>query len=87
MSQSFPSWTGFQILACHNFPVVLKIVESLKLSSFICLFDQAIYSKVIEIKWKEKEKFKNGVLMTGMFHTIMMYLQILRKRFFDDGLL
>ena len=53
----------------------LKIVESLKLSSIVCIFDQAISSKAIEIKWKEKEKFKIAVLAMGMFLTIMMYMQ------------
>ena len=38
----------------------LKIVESLKLSSIICVFDQEIYSKAIEIEWKENEKLKNA---------------------------
>ena len=64
----------------------LKIVESLELSSIVCVFDQVIYSKANEIKWKEKEKFKNAVLMMGMFHTIMMYMHILSKRYSDAGL-
>ena len=42
----------------------LKTVESLKLTSIVCVFDQAKtqtidYSKAIEIKWKERQKF-NG---------------------------
>ena len=64
----------------------LKILESLKLSSILCVFDQAIYSKAIEINWKEKEKFKNAVLVMKMFHTIMIYMHILIKRFSDVGL-
>ena len=60
---------------------MLKTAESLKLSSIVCVFDQAIYSKAIEIKWKEKEKLKNTVLMMGMFHTIMVYMHILSKSF------
>ena len=64
----------------------LKIVESLKCSSIVCVFNSAIYSKYIEIKWKEKEKFKNAALMMGMFHKIMMYMHILSKRFSDAGL-
>ena len=51
-----------------------KIVESLELSSIVCVFNQAIYS--IEMKWREKVKFKNAVLMMGIFHTIMMYMYI-----------
>ena len=31
-----------------------NIVDSLNLLSIVCAFDQAIYSKAVEIKWKEK---------------------------------
>ena len=42
------------------------------------MFDHAIYSKAIEIKWKEKQKFRNIVLM--------MYMHILSKTFSDAGI-
>jgi len=64
----------------------VKIMESLKLVSIVCVFDQAIYSKAVEIKWKEKEKFKNCVVMMGLFHMLMMYMHILQKLFADAGL-
>jgi hypothetical protein len=64
----------------------IKITESLRLVSIVCVFDQAIYSKALEIKWKGKEKFKNCVFMMGLFHMLMMYMHILRKRFADAGL-
>ena len=38
----------------------LKIAESLKLSSITCVFDQEIYSKAIDVEWKENEKLKNA---------------------------
>ena len=62
-----------------------KIVSSLNLKSVVCAFDQAIYFKAIEIKWKEQEKFSSCVLMMGMFHMLMMYMHILSKRFSDAG--
>ena len=84
--RSVPSWTGFQILVCDNFPVLrttvgylncidafstemlyyyfflfhqlmlglLNIVESLKLSSVVCVFIQAINSKAIESNGRRK---------------------------------
>lgn len=64
----------------------LKIIESLNLTSIVCVFDQAIYSKAIEIKWKERGKFDSCVLMMGMFHMLMMFMHILSKRFSDAGL-
>ena len=65
---------------------VLKIMESLKLPSIACVFDQAIYLKAIEIKWKEKQKFNNCVLMMGMFHMLMMFMHIFSKRLSAAGL-
>ena len=64
----------------------LKIVESLKLTSIVCVFDKVIYSKAIEIKWKEKQKFNDCVLMMGMLHILMMFMHILSKRFLTAGL-
>ena len=58
-------------------------IESLKLVTLVCVFDQWIYLKAIEIKWNEKQKFGNIVLMIGMFHRLMMYMHILKKRFSD----
>ena len=63
----------------------LKIVSSLNLQSIVCAFDQAIYSKAIEIMWKEQKKFNSCVLMMGMFHMLMMYMHILSKRCPDAG--
>ena len=37
----------------------LKVIESLNLKSIVCVFcvfDQAIYAKAIELKWKDQEK-------------------------------
>ena len=64
---------------------VLKIVSSLNLKSIVCVFDQAIYCKAIEIQWKEQEKFSSCVLMMDMFLMLMMYMHILSKRFSDAG--
>ena len=74
----------------------LKTVESLKLTSIVCVFDQAKtqtidYSKAIEIKWKERQKFNGqwtvvSVLMMGMFHMLMMFMHTLSRRFSAAGL-
>ena len=66
--------------------IALKVIDQLLLVSIVCVFDQAIYSKAYEIKWKEAEKFQNCVLMLGIFHLLMMYMGILNKRFSDAGL-
>ena len=64
----------------------MQIADSLKLLSIVCVFDQAIYSKALQVKWKEKAKFKNCVLMMGAFHMLMVFMHILSKRFGDAGL-
>ena len=63
-----------------------QIIESLKLETLVCVFNQAIYLKAIEIKWKEKQKLGNIVLMMRMFHLLMMYMHILSKRFTVVGI-
>ena len=64
----------------------IRIVDTLHLMSIVCVFDQAIYSKACQIKWKEPEKFQSCLLMMGIFPTIMMFMQILFKRFGDAGM-
>lgn len=64
----------------------LTIIQSLHLNAIVCVFDQAIYSKACEIKWKEPEKFQNCIVMMGIFHLLMVYMGILNKRFGDGGL-
>ena len=64
----------------------LTIVEALHLDAIVCVFDQAIYIKACEIKWREPEKFKRCVFMMGIFHLRMVYMSILNKQFGDAGL-
>ena len=64
----------------------LAIKERLKLKSIVCVFNQAIYAKAVEIKWKKMDQFKDCVVMLGIFHLRMMYLGIIGKRFKDAGL-
>ena len=54
--------------------------------SVVYVFDQAIYSKACQIKWKEPEMFQSCQLMMEIFHTMMMFMQILFKRFGDAGM-
>ena len=52
----------------------LAIKEWLKLKSIVCIFDQAMYAKVAEIKLKKMDQFRDCVVMLGIFHLLMMYL-------------
>ena len=59
------------------------IIESLHFVSIVCVFNQAIYSKACEIKWKEPRIFRNCLLMMGIFNLLSNYLEILKKQFHD----
>ena len=64
----------------------LETKSALELDSVIVVFDQAIYSKAVEIMWKHGEEFKSVVPQLGVFHTIFVLLSIIGKRFGDAGL-
>ena len=64
----------------------LQIKETLKLHSMVVVFDQALYAKAAEIKWKHRAQFNDLVLRMGVFHTICTFLSVIGKRFQDAGL-
>eukprot|EP00794_Sanderia_malayensis_P002198 gene2198-2503_t len=73
--------TAFEVL-CRG----MEIKHRLTLKVVICVFDQAFYAKAVEVQWKNKDVFKDLVLMLGGFHLLMMYLGILGCRCGDAGL-
>ena len=64
----------------------LKIKDSLRLNAIVVVFDQAIYAKAMEIKWKHSKHFRDIIVRMGAFHTICTLLGIIGKRFQDAGL-
>ena len=64
----------------------LSIMQSLQLTKTVCVFDQALYAKAIEITWKHVDKFNNIILRMGVFHTVRNLLSTIGKRFQDGGL-
>jgi hypothetical protein len=57
----------------------LKIKNQLQLEAVVCVFDQAIYSKIVEVIWKQKELYNGIVVRMGDFHTACIFLAILGK--------
>ena len=51
----------------------------------VCVFDQAIFSKAMELKWRYPDKFKDCIVMLGIFHMITMYFDIIGNKFSDAG--
>ena len=64
----------------------LKTMHALNLNVIVCVFDQALYAKACEIKWKNTTTFYPIVLRMGVFHTICTMLAVIGKRFGDAGL-
>lgn len=65
---------------------VLKIKAQLDLEEIVCVFDQALYAKAMEIKWKNTEMFEKVFIRMGAFHTLCNLLSIIGKRFASAGL-
>jgi hypothetical protein len=63
-----------------------QIIHELKLGKLVCVFDQALYVKATEIKWKLSDKFDDVIIRMGAFHTTCTLLAIIGKRFQDAGL-
>ena len=66
--------------------IVLERKDALKISEIICVFDQSIFAKAAEVRWKSPEKYKDCVLVVGAFHMVMSFMSILAKRYVDAGL-
>ena len=52
----------------------LRFKELSQLPCIICIFDQAIHAKAIEVKWNQKECLKDSIIMLGISHMLMMYM-------------
>ena len=63
-----------------------NIRESLQLEKVLVVFDQALFAKATEIKWKHPSIFQNVILRMGTFHTLCNLLSVIGKRFQDSGL-
>jgi hypothetical protein len=64
----------------------LKICKKLDINEITCVFDQAIYAKATEVKWKHSDTFESLIIRMGTFHTICTMLAIIGKIFQDAGL-
>ena len=64
----------------------MSITEKLKLKYAVLVFDEAIYSKIQHVRWKEPIFYDKFVVRLGEFHTIMSFLSAVLKIFEDGGL-
>ena len=76
-----------------NMDTIFEVVKrseairiELQLSKIVLVADQAIYAKVAEVVWRDRERYSNIIIRMGTFHTICNALAVLGKRFQDAGL-
>ena len=63
-----------------------EIADKLQLKYAVLVFDEAVYSKIQHIRWKEPEFYERFVVRLGEFHTTMSFLSAMSKVFEDGGL-
>ena len=63
-----------------------SIAEKLKLKYAILVFDEAVYSKIQHVRWKERKFYDKFVVRLGEFHSIMSFLSAFSMIFEDGGL-
>ena len=61
--------------------MINELAEELGLEHVFVHADEAIHSKINMIMWLEKEKYEKIVPILGGFHTLLVYLKILHKKF------
>lgn len=64
----------------------IEIADKLNLHRITLVFDQAIYYKAQQIRWKDPVLMDRLVIRMGQFHTVKAYLATLGKRYKDAGL-
>lgn len=64
----------------------VQIADQPELKHIVLVFDQAIYAKAQQIRWRNDDFTQRLVIRLGEFHTCMSFLSVLGKRFGDAGL-
>ena len=64
----------------------VAITNALQLDHIVMVFDEAVYSKVQQMRWKNEIFHNKLIVRLGEFHTIMSFLSAISKLFEDAGL-
>ena len=64
----------------------LKIADELSLEKIVLVFDEAIYAKMQQIRWKDEVLMNRFVVRLGEFHATMSFLSTIGACFRDAGL-
>ena len=64
----------------------VDIANALQLDHIVMVFDEAVYSKVQQVRWKNEIFHNKLIVRLGEFHTIMSFLTAISKLFEDAGM-
>lgn len=64
----------------------MKIADELSLEKVVLVFDEAIYAKIQQIRWKYERFISRFIVRLGDFHATMSFLSAIGKLFGDAGL-
>ncbi len=62
------------------------IADTLQLRFATLVFDEAIYSKIQQVRWKNDAFYNRFIVRLGEFHVIMSFLSSIARIFQDGGL-
>ncbi|XP_067931037.1 uncharacterized protein [Watersipora subatra] len=71
---------------CHVLERSLNICKELEIPNIVVVFDQAIYAKAQQVRWKNETMKSRLVVRLGEFHTMMTFMGVIGKRFQLSGL-
>ena len=61
-------------------------MDKLNLKYILLIFDEALYSKAQQIRWKSEEFLSKFIIRLGDFHTCMSFASAIACRFREAGL-
>ena len=73
-------------MLCYNIQVATRIVIDLDIDHIFVHADQAIYSKMVMMMWLDQKKYEKLVPLIGGFHTLLVFLKIIYKKYGCLGL-
>ena len=65
---------------------IVQIMEEIGTEKIFVDADKAVCSKIVMIMWIYNSKYENAIPLVGRFHTFLVYLKILYKKYNCLGL-
>ena len=61
--------------------MIVQLAEDLEIDHLFAQVDEAIYSKMLMIVWLHEGKYDKLLPLIGGFHTLLVYLKMLHKKY------